>query len=57
MIDINISIGHHIHKFIFGTDACDIFVSDFPYDFQASQLATGYGECVYIAYEYRAIFA
>ena len=34
---------------------CDKLVYACPYDFQASQLATGYGVCVHIVYEHRAI--
>ena len=35
---------------------CDIFVYDFLYDFSGIAVTTGYEGCVYIIYDYRAIF-
>ena len=36
---------------------CDNFVCDFPYGFfGTSYVAAGYGVCVYIIHDYRAIF-
>ena len=35
---------------------CDFFVYDFAYDFSGIVVAAGYDVCVYIIYDYRAIF-